>query len=221
MKNKPLKVAVLISGTGSNLRALIQACDAGRINLDFRMVISNQPAAPGLDHARKAGIPVSVISVKDAGGRGQQEGQIADCLQSCDAELIVLAGYMQILGEALVRQFEGRMINLHPSLLPKYPGLHTYDQVLGTSDREHGSSIHFVTAELDGGPVISQVRIPILPDDNPGALARRLGPEEHRLLLATVELFAIRQVKMDSDGVQLDGQRLRQPLLLDDEDTFG
>jgi phosphoribosylglycinamide formyltransferase-1 len=220
MNRAPLALAVLISGTGSNLGALIRAAGEGRLDLDFRVVISNRAEAPGLEFARNAGIPVRVISVKEAGDRSRQETEIARCLHASGAELIVLAGYMQILGENLVGQFEGRMINLHPSLLPLYPGLNTYEQVLATKDRQHGSSIHFVTAELDGGPVISQVRIPVLPGDSPVALAGRLGPNEHRLLLATVELFTRRRVKMYSKSVQLDGQRLQQPLLLNEENTF-
>lgn len=220
MKLPPLPVAVLISGTGSNLATLIRARDEGRLDIDLRMVISNRAKAPGLDHARNGGVPITVINAETAGGGGKQDEEIAACLEACGAELVVLAGYMRILGAEIAERFAGRMINLHPSLLPKYPGLDTYSQVLATSDTEHGSSIHFVTAELDGGPVISQVRIPILDDDDPQSLAARLGPNEHRLLVATVELFVHRRVKMHPEGVSLDGKRLQRPLLLDDDDTF-
>lgn len=220
MNTPPLSVAVLISGTGSNLKALIDAAETGRLTLDFRVVISNRADAPGLQYAHAAGIPVKVISIREAGSRELQEEQVAHWLHQSGAELVVLAGYMLILSETLVRPFVGRMINLHPSLLPLYPGLNTYERALENADQEHGSSIHFVTAELDGGPVISQVRIPVLPDDTPAELARRLGPNEHRLVIATVELFTQRRVNMLSDGVKLDGVSLEQPLSLNIEDQF-
>jgi phosphoribosylglycinamide formyltransferase-1 len=219
MSRAPLRVAVLISGTGSNLKVLIDAAEAG-LELDFRVVVSNRADAPGLEFARQAGIPVRIYSVREAGSRAAQEQQVAACLQESGAELVVLAGYMLILGPGLVGQFAGRMINLHPSLLPLYPGLDTYGQVLGSTDKEHGSSIHFVTAELDGGPLISQVRIPVYPGDTAGELARRLGPNEHRLMIATIELFVARRVKLDSEKVLLDGVSLQEPLLLNAENHF-
>jgi phosphoribosylglycinamide formyltransferase-1 len=215
-----LPVAVLISGTGSNLKALIDARDAGRLDIDLCMVVSNRPEAPGLQHARNGRVPFTIINAETAGGADRQDAEIAACLDRCGAELVVLAGYMRILGAGIVERFAGRMINLHPSLLPSYPGLDTYSRVLATADTEHGSSIHFVTAELDGGPVISQVRIPILEGDDPHSLAARLGPNEHRLLLATVELFTRHRVKMGSEGVLMDGIRLQRPLLLNDDDSL-
>ena len=220
MKRTTLPVAVLISGTGSNLAALIRAQEASRLDLDFRAVISNRPEAPGLDHARKAGIPTHVMTVKEAGSRADQEKQVAQRLHESGAELIILAGYMLILGATLVNQFKGRMINLHPSLLPMYPGLDTYRQVLEAGDGEHGSSIHFVTPELDGGPVISQVRIPVLADDTPAELAQRLGPNEHRLVISTVELFNDRRVKLLADSVMIDGKPLQEPLHLNVDSQF-
>jgi phosphoribosylglycinamide formyltransferase-1 len=145
---------------------------------------------------------------------------VTRCLDGKDVELVVLAGYMSILGARLVDRYAGRMINLHPSLLPLYPGLDTYRRALAAGDREHGASIHFVTAELDSGPVISQVRIPVLPGDTTRELAARLGPREHELLRATVELFTERRVELHADAVVLDGQRLTQPLLLNEKNHF-
>ena len=127
---------------------------------------------------------------------------------------------MRILGSDLVQRFPGPMINLHPSLLPLYPGLHTYERVLAARDREHGASIHFVTTELDGGPVISQVRIAVLPHDDPDTLAARLATREHSLLTATVELFTHKRVKMRPGSVLLDEQRLQQPLVLNADNAF-
>ena len=217
MSPPPLAVAVLISGTGSNLKALITAKEAGRLNLDLRLVISNRKNAPGLDHARNAGIPCCVINADNS---ENQDREIDRNLQDCGAELIILAGYMRIIGDELVDAFAGKMINLHPSLLPLYPGINTYQRALDARDSEHGGSIHFVTSQLDGGPLISQVRIAVLKDDDPESLAARLGPDEHRLLLSTVELFADRRVEMHSGAVLLDGRPLNKTLRLNSGDTF-
>lgn len=212
----PLRVAVLISGTGSNLKTLIDARRSGRLDIDIVQVISNRPEAPGLQHARAAGIGCSLVG----GARSEQDRQIATALDGLEAELVVLAGFMSMIGAPLVSAYAGRMINLHPALLPLYPGLDTYRRALAAGDRQHGASIHFVTAELDGGPVISQVRIPVLEGDTPQSLAARLGPREHRLLVATVELFTRRRVEMHSDAVLLDGKRLASPLQLNEQDHF-
>ena len=220
MSPQPLPVAVLISGTGSNLKALINAVEQDHLELDLCHVISNRTDAPGLDHASDAGIPCSVINAHSAGGSEDQDREIGQCLAACGAELVVLAGYMRILGADLVQRFLGQMINLHPSLLPRYPGLHTYERVIANGDHEHGASIHYVTTELDGGPVISQVRIPVLPHDTSDTLAARLGPREHNLLQATVELFTHGRVKMRPGGVLLDAQRLQQPLVLSVNNDF-
>lgn len=217
MSHRPLRVAVLISGTGSNLKALIDAARSGRLNIEISQVISNRSEAPGLGHAREAGIETEVIGASDRAGRDRA---VAQCLDDKEVELVVLAGYMSILGARLVARYTGRIINLHPSLLPLYPGLDTYRRALAAGDREHGASIHFVTPELDSGPIISQVRIPVLPGDTARELAARLGPREHHLLRATVELFTERRVKMHSTAVVLDGQRITQPLLLDEQNRF-
>jgi len=207
-----LSLAVLISGTGSNLKALIDAMQAGRLDVDIVRVISNRAEARGLDHARAAGIPVSVF-----GGKGEAlDAAIGDCLEDTAPDLVVLAGYMRILGPGLVRRFSGRIINLHPSLLPRYPGLDTYRRALEAGDREHGSSMHFVTEGLDDGPLIGQAHIPVLPGDDATALAGRLGPVEHRLIVATVELFTRHRVEMGQGCVLLDGQRMEHPLKLND-----
>jgi len=218
--NSRLQIAVLISGTGTNLNALIKAVGAGKLELDIVQVISNRADAPGLEHARKAGIHCRVINAASAGNGDQQDQEIAHCLLACRADLVLLAGFMRIVGKKLTGPFAGRMINLHPSLLPSYPGLNTYDQVLAAGDAEHGASIHFVTAELDAGPIISQVRIPVESGDTAASLAQRLAPNEHRLLLATVELFVHKQVRMHSDSVLLAKKPMLQPLLLNAEGKF-
>lgn len=220
MSQPRFKVAVLISGTGSNLKTLIDAATSHRLALDICLVISNKAEALGLSHARLAGIPVKVINSIQFGSGVLQDQEITRVLERAEPDLVLLAGYMRILGAEPVRHYLGRMINLHPSLLPRYPGLHTYQRALDAGDTEHGSSIHFVTTELDGGPVISQVRIPVQADDDAAALATRLAPREHQLLVATMELFTYQRVKMLPGGVMLDEAPLAQPLLLNCEGTF-
>jgi phosphoribosylglycinamide formyltransferase-1 len=221
MKQRALKAAVLISGTGSNLKALIDAVASNRLDLDIVQVVSNRADAPGINHANNAGISVSVISHRDFPNREAHDNAVAGVLNESQAELIILAGYMRILGEEFTRRYSGRMINLHPSLLPLYKGLDTYNRVLLSGDRETGASIHFVTAGLDSGPVISQVRIPVLPEDDSNALKTRLGPLEHKLLTATVGLFSRHEIAYQDNTVLYRGQTLEQPLLLDpDEMVF-
>lgn len=220
MKQQDLRAAVLISGTGSNLKALITAVRDKDLALNIVRVVSNRADAPGIQHARQAGIPVSVISHADFPDRQAHDAAVMDALRPDRVELIVLAGYMRILGEEFTRQYAGRMINLHPALLPLYKGLDTYNRVLQAGDAETGASIHVVTAGLDSGPVISQVRIPVLPGDDAESLAARLHPEEHRLVVATVELFCQRKVHYQQGKVYHLGQAIAEPLLLQHDGTF-
>ncbi|MGD9021453.1 MAG: phosphoribosylglycinamide formyltransferase [Lysobacterales bacterium] len=220
MKQQDLRAAVLISGTGSNLKALITAVGEGGLALDIARVVSNRPEAPGIRHAEKAGVPTSVISHADYPDRRAHDAAVMTVLQSDKVELVVLAGYMRIIGAEFTRAYAGRMINLHPALLPLYRGLDTYNRVLQAGDAETGGSIHFVTEDLDAGPVISQVRIPVLPGDDAASLAARLGPEEHRLVVATVELFCQRTVHLQGGKVFHQGRELDKPLLLKHDGTF-
>jgi phosphoribosylglycinamide formyltransferase-1 len=220
MNEDTLKAAVLISGTGSNLKALINAVESGGLDLDIVRVVSNREDAPGIDHAVAAAIPVSVSSHTAFPNRQAHDAAVGDILEKSQAELIILAGYMRILGEDFSNHFHGRMINLHPSLLPLYRGLDTYNRVLQSADSETGASIHFVTADLDSGPVISQIRIPVLADDDAASLSARLGPLEHKLLVATVELFCNRDVNYEQGTVYYRGQVLGQPLRLKHDGTF-
>jgi len=215
MKPDSLKAAVLISGTGSNLKALIDAVATKGLKLDIVRVVSNRENAPGLNHARTAAIPVSVISHADYPDRQAHDAAVAKILEESAAELIILAGYMRILSEEFTSRYNGRMINLHPSLLPLYKGLDTYNRVLLAGDSETGASIHFVTAGLDSGPVISQVKIPVLPSDDAGSLKTKLGPLEHSLLTATVELFCNRDIVYRQDAILYRGEILKLPLQLD------
>ena len=220
MKQDSLKAAVLISGTGSNLKALIDAVATKGLKLDIVRVVSNRADAPGIDHALSAAIPVSVISHADFPDRRAHDAAVARVLQESQAKLIILAGYMRILSEEFTSQYSGRMINLHPSLLPLYKGLDTYHRVLSSGDSETGASIHFVTAGLDSGPVISQIKIPVLPTDDASSLKSKLGPLEHKLLTATVELFCNREITYLQDAVLYRGQILKLPLQLDRHGRF-
>lgn len=206
------RLAVLISGTGSNLKTLIDAIADGRLAMQICVVISNRAEAPGLDHARQAGIPTQVINRKSC-AQGQTQDQAVElALRQAGADLVLLSGYMRILGAELVAGFQGQMINQHPSLLPRFKGLDTYRRVLEAGDAEHGASVHFVTAELDDGPVIAHARIPVETGDDEASLARRLGPVEHCLLVAVMELFAAGRVSMEPGAVLLDHVPLSQPL---------
>jgi phosphoribosylglycinamide formyltransferase-1 len=216
-----LRATVLISGTGSNLQALIDACAAGRLELDIIHVISNVATAPGLARAEKAGIRTSVLEHGAFADRDEFDRSMALLMAAGDPQLVVLAGFMRIIGPNILEPFAGRMINLHPSLLPKYRGTQTYQRAIDAGEREHGASIHFVTAELDGGPVLSQVVIPVLEDDDADALAARLGPKEHELVVATVEFFTRHDVECGDHGIRVDGQAISEPLLLKDDGHLG
>ena len=213
--NEALPVTVLISGRGSNLAALLEAQNAGQLPIDVRRVISNRAQAAGLGHAERHGVPATIIKHRDYRDREAFDADLSAAIEADGPGLVILAGFMRVLTADFVERFEGRMINLHPSLLPRHRGLHTHNRVLEAGEPEHGASVHFVTPALDSGPVIAQVRTPVRPGDDPDALARRLAPLEHRLLLATTALFAARRVNLRQGLVHLDGQPLATPLLLD------
>jgi phosphoribosylglycinamide formyltransferase-1 len=209
-----LKATVLISGGGSNLQALIDARDSGRLNIDIAHVISNVTGAGGLVRAGQAGITSSVLPHGDYASRKEFDHALALLIASSKPDLVVLAGFMRIIGPAVLEPFQGRLINLHPSLLPLYRGTETYRRAIESGDQQHGASIHFVTEELDGGPVISQVSIPIEDRDSPDRLAARLSPGEHELIVATVELFTRHRVECRDGTVLVDGRILARPLPL-------
>jgi phosphoribosylglycinamide formyltransferase 1 len=210
-----LRVAVLLSGRGSNLGALIAARDAGALPIDLVLAASDKPAAPGLALARAAGVPVYASDPRRFGKRSEFEADLFEQVRAVDAELVVLAGFMRILSARTVGAWHGRMINIHPSLLPRHPGLGTHDKVLAAGETEHGASVHFVTPELDGGPVIAQVRMPVRKSDTPERLARRLLPLEHQLLVSVVGLLSANRVRLEKDSVLFDGELLTAPLLIE------
>jgi phosphoribosylglycinamide formyltransferase-1 len=215
-----LKTCVLISGTGSNLQALIDACQSGALDIEIHHVISNVATAKGLERAREAGIATSVLEHGAFESREDFDRALATLMATGKPDLVVLAGFMRIIGPRVLQPFTGKMINLHPSLLPLYRGTETYRRAIEAGDRIHGASIHFVTEELDGGPVIAQVVIPIREDDDPQSLAARLAPMEHRLLVATARFMAEHRVECLGGAVIIDGRKLDSPLQLQANDQF-
>lgn len=215
-----MKAAVLISGGGTNLKALIDAIDSGELDMQLVAVISNRENAPGINYATAAALPVSIISESAFDERDDHDAAVADVLRQAQPQLIVLAGYMRILGDKFTHQFHGRLINLHPSLLPAHKGLDTYNRVLQAGDHEFGASIHFVNAGLDAGPIITQVRLPVLPADDEPALKARLAPWEHKLLVATAALFCKHEVGLKNHRVMYQNHFLARALQLHDDGTF-
>src|SRR5690625_1529343 len=212
MTTAPLSVAVLVSGRGSNLQALIAARDAGELPVEFALVASDHAEAPALRMAESHGIATLALDPRGYASRGEYDLELFRRIADSGAELVVLAGFMRILDAAAIAPWQGRMINIHPSLLPKYRGLHTHRKALAAGDREHGASVHFVTAELDGGPVIAQAVIDIEEGDTEDSLAARLLPFEHRLLPATLALIAEGRVNLSDAGIQYDKCPLDTPL---------
>nr|WP_255494630.1 phosphoribosylglycinamide formyltransferase [Luteibacter sp. Sphag1AF] len=208
-----MRIAALASGRGSNLSALIAARDAGELAAEFVLVGSDKAAAGALDIAAAAGIPTLSLNPRDFPTRRDFDLELFRRVEASGADLLVLAGFMRIVDADAIAPWAGRAINVHPSLLPKYRGLHTHRRCLEAGDAEHGASVHFVTAELDGGPVIAQARIAVQPDDTEESLAQRLLREEHRLLPATVAAIASGRLTW-RDAPFLDGEALREPLIL-------
>jgi len=215
-----LKIAVLISGNGSNLQALIDARDDGRLRIDLVNVISNRADAKGLERAARANVPSTILDHQVFPDRDAFDHALAVATSAGEPELVILAGFMRIIGPGILDHFAGRIINLHPALLPLYRGTNTYQRVLDAGESEHGASIHFVTEELDGGPVISQVRVPVLAGDDKDSLAARLAPMEHRLIVSTVEFFTRHDVEYRDGAVFVDESEINKALQLQIDDTL-
>ncbi|KHN52584.1 phosphoribosylglycinamide formyltransferase [Pectobacterium fontis] len=204
MKN----IVVLISGHGSNLQALIDACKNGRIKGKIVAVFSNNAEAYGLARAQQAGIPTCVLNPEDFADRATFDAALASEIEQYDPALVVLAGYMRILSPEFVAQFAGKMLNIHPSLLPKYPGLHTHRKALENGDREHGTSVHFVTDELDGGPLILQAKVPVFSDDTEESLSERVKTHEHTIYPMVINWFLNGRLVMRDNEAWLDRVRI-------------
>jgi len=204
MKN----IVVLISGNGSNLQAIIDACKQKKINATIRAVFSNKADAFGLERARDAAIPAHVLTADLFASREAFDRELMQEIDAYAPDLVVLAGYMRILSPAFVEHFAGRLLNIHPSLLPKYPGLHTHRQALENGDTEHGTSVHFVTDELDGGPVILQAKVPVFEGDSEEDITARVQTQEHAIYPLVVGWFAEGRLTMRDNSAWLDGVQL-------------
>nr|WP_218171695.1 phosphoribosylglycinamide formyltransferase [Pseudomonas gingeri] len=201
-------VVVLLSGTGSNLQALIDDVRTGGNPARIAAVISNRADAYGLQRARDAGIDTRSLDHKAFEGREAFDAALIELIDAFNPQLVVLAGFMRILSANFVRHYQGRLLNIHPSLLPKYKGLHTHQRALDAGDAEHGCSVHFVTEELDGGPLVVQAVVTVESDDSAQSLAQRVHTQEHRIYPLAVRWFAEGRLSLGDRGALLDGQLL-------------
>jgi phosphoribosylglycinamide formyltransferase 1 len=211
-----MRLAVLVSGRGSNLQAIFEAIARGELDAEVVGVFSDRPGAAALEHARRVGVPAEALRPRGFSSRGEYDERLFSLVDAVQPDLIVCAGYMRLISDAAVAARIGRMINIHPSLLPAFKGLHTHQQALDAGVATHGASVHYVTPELDGGPVITQARIPVEAGDDASALSARVLEREHPLLVATLKLIATRRVELVDNQVHYDGHPLATPLLLND-----
>lgn len=202
---KPISVAILISGSGSNLQAIIDA----QLAINIVAVISDNPDAYGLTRAKQAGLSAISLDYQTFSDKKQYNQALFNTLRELNPDLVVLSGYMRIVPDEIVDFFNGKMINIHPSLLPKHPGLHTYEKALQQGDTQHGTSIHFVTNVLDGGPLIAQQRLDILPTDTVDSLKARTQQLEHQLFPQVIEWFAQHRLRLENNQVLFDGKPLQ------------
>jgi phosphoribosylglycinamide formyltransferase-1 len=206
--SKSCNVVVLISGSGSNLQALIDSLAGADTPAVIRAVISNRADAYGLERARQANIETRFLDHKSYADRERFDAALIQAIDGFDADLVLLAGFMRILSADFVRHYQGRLLNIHPSLLPKYKGLHTHQRALEAGDAEHGCSVHFVTEELDGGPLVVQAAIPVESHDTPETLAQRVHVQEHVIYPLAMRWFAEGRVRLGEQGATLDGELL-------------
>jgi len=213
--HSPLKLVVLISGRGSNLKSILEAIDAGKLSAVVRAVISNRADAPGLQYAQARAIDTLALDATDYPQREDYDHALQGMVDLFHPGLVVLAGFMRILSPAFVRHYTGRLINIHPSLLPEFRGLDTHQRAIAAGHKEHGASVHFVSEELDGGPVVAQVRIPVHPDDSSNALAQRVLQQEHRLYVTVIQWITEGRITLADDGLRFDNELLGMPKQLE------
>ena len=202
------KIAVLISGQGSNLQAIIEACQTGFIRGKIVTVISNKIDSFGLERAESADIPSRVFLRQDFSSNLAMDKAIGDYLDALNIDLIVLAGYMKILTKPFTQRFTGKILNIHPSLLPKYPGLHTYQRALENGDSEHGTTVHFVNEEIDGGAIVLQAKVPIFPGDTVEEIELRTREQEYNIYPLVIKWFIEERLKLIENQAYLDGKLL-------------
>ena len=202
------RLAILVSGRGSNMQVFIDACERGDLDASIIIVLSNNPDAPGLSRAADAGIPTACIDHRDYDSREAFDAAMVTELKRHDPDLVILAGFMRILTPVFIEPFAGKLLNIHPSLLPKYPGLHTHQRALDAGDTEAGVTVHFVTPELDGGPPVLQARVPVLEGDTADTLARRVIVQEHLIYPLAARWFIEGRLRLLDGGACLDGKPL-------------
>ena len=217
MSKPSCKIAVLISGGGSNLQSIIDHVAQGHINASIACVISNNADAYGLQRAAKANIPTHVIEHNNYASREAFEAELIKTLEVYNIKLIILAGFMRVLGPTFVNEYSNNILNIHPSLLPKYTGLHTHARALEAGDAEHGCSVHFVTAGLDEGPLIIQASVPVKPNDTADVLAARVLEKEHIIYPLAVKWFCEGKLQMQDNKVFLEDSELTQVIMLNSE----
>jgi phosphoribosylglycinamide formyltransferase-1 len=217
MTRSPARVAVLISGEGTNLQALIDAARDSQLGAEIVAVVSNRSAARGLERARAAGIEALYLGAAKGQDRNDYDAKLAALLAPREPDLLVLAGFMRIFSAGFVEQYAGRMLNIHPALLPSFPGLDTHRRVLQAGERWHGATVHFVTAQLDAGPAVIQYRLAVRTGDTAETLAQRVHVGEHIILPRAVSWFAAGRLRLAGTSVMLDGRALRQPVAIDEE----
>lgn len=202
------RIVVLISGSGTNLQAIIDACTDTNYPAEVVGVVSNKADAYGLTRAENADIAATSLSHKEFDSREDYDKALITQIDSFKADLVVLAGFMRILTPEFVQHYQGKLLNIHPSLLPKYQGLHTHQRAIDAGDKEHGVSVHFVTEELDGGPVILQAKVPVFDEDSIDDLAARVHQQEHRIYPLVVKWFAEKRLIMQNESAVLDNNIL-------------
>lgn len=217
---KRIRLVVLISGRGSNLQAILDGAVSGELPVDIRAVISNRPGVLGLERARQAGVTAVTLDHQAFPDRSAFETALTALIDSHMPDLVILAGFMRVLTAEFVDHYRGRLLNIHPSLLPKFRGLHTHERALAAGEREHGASVHFVTPELDSGPVILQARVPVLPGDDPDGLAARILEQEHRIYPLAIRWFAEGRIVFRDPNPLFDGQPLLTPRVLETAEGF-
>jgi phosphoribosylglycinamide formyltransferase-1 len=210
-----MRLAILASGRGSNLLAILDAIARKQLDATVAGVFSDKADAPALQHARDAEVPARSLSPKGFASRADFDEHLFSLVDAVQPDLIVCAGYMRLISDGAVAARTGRMINIHPSLLPEFKGLRTHQQALDAGARMHGASVHFVTPELDGGPVIAQARVAVEAGDDAGTLAERVLRREHPLLLATLQQLAEGRIALNDHRVHYNGHPLASPLQLD------
>lgn len=213
--NAALPLAIVISGRGSNMVAIAQACAQGRIDARVHQVICDQPDAAGITRARELGLATRIVPRAQFADAAAFEAALSDALPAQGHGLVVLAGFMRILSAPFVARYAGRMVNIHPSLLPLYRGLNTHRRVLAAGDTHHGASVHYVTADLDAGPVVLQSRVPVLPGDTERALARRVQESEHVIYPKVIGWIAQQRLAYRDGHVWFDGEPLDAPMVED------